>query len=110
MKVPNAENAEIEIGKLRDYCLNPNSDVGEHKARVFASALNLLRKDWETLQNALLVAVKSEDAKLGKPNNYGEVFIVEFDMTNAGKTAIVRSVWMIKPGSKNPELITCYVV
>lgn len=110
MKVPNAENAVVAVGKLRDYCLEPENEVGEHKARVFASALNLFRKDWEALRSALLSAVMSADAKSGNPHKYGEVFIVDFDMTHAGKTANVRSVWMIKTGAQDPELITCFVL
>lgn len=39
MKLPNAKEAVVEIGKLRDYCLNPNSVAGKHKSRVFAAAL-----------------------------------------------------------------------
>ena len=41
MLLPNAEKAVVDISKLRDYCLNPNHEVGKHKARVFSAALNL---------------------------------------------------------------------
>ena len=56
MFVPNAENAVVDIRKIRDYCLNLNNEVGKHKARVFASALNLTGKDATILQAALLKA------------------------------------------------------
>lgn len=39
MKLPNAENAVIDIAKLRDYSLNPNHPEGKHKARVFQAKL-----------------------------------------------------------------------
>ena len=35
MKIPNAERAIVEIGKLRDYCLNSEHNDGKHKARLF---------------------------------------------------------------------------
>ena len=35
MLLPFAEYATVDIGKLRDYCLNPNHEVGKQKARVF---------------------------------------------------------------------------
>ncbi len=47
MKLPNAENAVIDIKKLRDYCLNPNHPEGKHKARVFLEKLDIGRDDAE---------------------------------------------------------------
>ncbi|CAN5134172.1 hypothetical protein BH20ACI1_BH20ACI1_07160 [soil metagenome] len=66
MFVPNAESAVVDIRKLRDYCLNPNHEIGKHKARVFASALNLTENDAEELQTALLEAVKVSNAEIGR--------------------------------------------
>jgi hypothetical protein len=45
MKLPNAENAVIDIAKLRDYCLNPNHPEGKHKARAFLEKLDMRRDD-----------------------------------------------------------------
>ena len=33
-KLPNADRAVVDLGKLRDYSLNPLHEVGKHKARV----------------------------------------------------------------------------
>lgn len=41
MKLPNPENAYIDDHKLTGYFLNPNHPEGQHKARVFKSALDL---------------------------------------------------------------------
>jgi hypothetical protein len=35
MKIPNAENAVVDIRKLKDYCLNPQHEEGKHKSRLF---------------------------------------------------------------------------
>jgi hypothetical protein len=35
MLIPDAENAVVDIRKLRDYCLNLEHDDGKHKARLF---------------------------------------------------------------------------
>jgi hypothetical protein len=51
--LPNAENAIVEIAKLRDYCLSPTHLRGRHKARVFQSALKLAFDDATELQAAL---------------------------------------------------------
>jgi hypothetical protein len=41
MLIPNAENAVVDIRKLRDYCLNLEHDDGKHKARLFLSILGV---------------------------------------------------------------------
>ena len=110
MLLPNAENAVIDINKLRDYCLNPQNETGKHKARVFAAALGLYRRDSVFLRNAILAAVRVEDAIIGVLNRHGQRYSVDFDMTHAGKTASVRSVWIVDTRSINPRLITCFVI
>jgi len=63
MPMPNAERAVVDIRKLRDYCLNPMHDEGQHKARVFATALGMTADDAEDLRVFLLQAVKTSDAQ-----------------------------------------------
>lgn len=72
MLLPNADKAVVEISKLRDYCLNPNHEIGKHKARVFAATLNLGIWDVEILKAALIDAVKTNDAVSETLNNYGQ--------------------------------------
>jgi len=51
VKLPNAEEAIVEIEKLRDYSLSPDHPVGKHKARVFEASLGLRREHaQETLE------------------------------------------------------------
>jgi hypothetical protein len=50
MLIPNAENAIVDIRKLRDYCLNPEHENGKHKARLFASILGMTADDAEELR------------------------------------------------------------
>ena len=110
MKVPNGDKAVIDLRKLEEYCLNADHEVGGHKARVFASALNLTPENAPQLSNALLKAVLSEEAKPGPVNKHGLKFIVDFDMWNEGRVARVRSVWIIDNGEENPRLVTCLVI
>jgi hypothetical protein len=44
-KLPYAQNAVIEIVKLRDYCLSTEHPRGRHKSRVFHEALGLTVDD-----------------------------------------------------------------
>jgi hypothetical protein len=62
------------------------------------------------LRSALLAAVKTRDAVLGVENDYGQRYIVDFEFENVGKTASLRSVWIVEAGSEIPRLVTCLVL
>ena len=66
MPMPHAERAVVDIRKLRDYCLNPMHDEGQHKARLFAAALGMTAEDAEDLRALLIQAVKTSDAQVGR--------------------------------------------
>jgi len=72
MKLPNAEQAVVDVKKLRDYCLNVHHPRGRHKARVFASSLGIVATDAEILRRELLAAAVTEDAQLIEANEYGQ--------------------------------------
>lgn len=63
MKLPNAENAVVDIEKLRDYCLNPNHEEGKHKARRFKEKLGIDSSDAERLRGAILDAILKAEAR-----------------------------------------------
>lgn len=110
MKLLNPQNAIIDHQKLASYCLNPNHADGQHKARVFKSALNLDIDDVNELKAALLEAVKNHDAVPGNRNQYGQKYVIDFPMTRVGRTAIIHSVWIVKNQENFPRLVTCYVL
>ncbi len=110
MRVPNAENAVVDIRKLRDYCLNPNHEIGKHKARVFAASLNLTETDAEILRAALLEAVKTIEAETGKLDEYGQRYTVDFEYERQGRRAIIRSGWIVDADSDAPRLVTCLII
>jgi hypothetical protein len=110
MKIPNAEHAVIDIRKLRDYCLNPAHDEGKHKARLFIAALGMTSDDAEDLRDALLEAVKSQDAKLGRRDEFGQRYVIDFLLEWKNRRAMVRSGWIIEHGSTSPKLTTCFPI
>lgn len=91
MTIPYAAQAEVPIGKLRDYCLNPLHDEGKHKARVFASVLGMTAADAPALRELLLRAVRTHDAQPGYRDVYGQRYVVDFEVEWRGKHAILRS-------------------
>ena len=112
MKLPNAENAIIEIEKLRDYSLNPNHTKGKHKARVFLNALGMDFNDAEQLRQIILNVVLEADAIEGQPSEYGRRFVVDFNLSwskgSLTKTALVRTGWIVRTDEDFPRLTTCY--
>jgi hypothetical protein len=95
MKTPNAELAAVDIRKLRDYCLNPIHDEGKHKARLFASVLGMTSDDAKDLQNIL-------------SNEYGQRYMIDFELEWHDRKAMIRSGWIIEHNSEIPRLTTCF--
>src|SRR5687768_4127667 len=108
MPIPHADRAVVDIGKLRDYCLNPLHDEGQHKARLFAAALGMTAVDADDLRTLLLQAVQVADARVGRQDAYGQRYTVDFLLEWRDRRAMVRSGWIIEHGSDIPRLTTCY--
>jgi hypothetical protein len=108
MKIPNSEHAVVDISKLHDYCLNPVHDEGKHKARLFKKSLGMTRKDAKELREVLLQAIKIHDAQLGRCDEYGQRYMVDFTLEWRGKQAMIRSGWIIEHGLNTPRLTSCY--
>jgi hypothetical protein len=109
MKLPNAARAVVDIGKLRDYSLNPTHDVGKHKARVFQSALGLTISDADWLREQLLGLAQTGEAVPGVPSPFGETYVIDAEISHGGQAAIVRTSWIVEYGTDFPRLTTCYV-
>ena len=111
MRLPNGENAIVDIRKLTEYCLNVDDPRGRHKARVFASALGITASNADELRGMLLHTAKTtESAAAGEKDTYGERFIVDFEWTTATGTAPVRSTWIMLVNENTPRLTSCYVL
>ncbi len=110
MKLPNAQNAIVEIEKLRDYSLSPDHPVGKHKARVFESSLGLQRHDAAGVQERLLEAAHTYECIATKQMPHGQHYEMDFMMTHDAKSALVRAVWIVRLEEKSPRLVTFHVL
>ena len=110
MKIPNADRAAVDIRKLTDYCLSHEHPRGKHKARVFRSVLGLTTVHAGELMDALLRSVRTADCAVGVADEYGVRYIVDFHYARAGRTAMIRSTWIIKLGEDIPRLTSCFVL
>ena len=110
MKLPNAEDAIVEIEKLRNYCLCEEHPVGKHKARVFAASLGFGREHAEEIRSRLLDAAMRYESTPTKLTLHGQHYEMDFMLTHNGRSALVRAVWMIRRGEISPRLVTFYVL
>jgi hypothetical protein len=110
VKIPNGENADLGA-KLEDYSLNPLHRHGQHKARVFESALGIAIANKEILARALLSAAKNSDdfVSLGD-NGFGETYVLRFRLTTEKGSATILSAWIIRHNEDFPRLTTCFIV
>jgi hypothetical protein len=109
MLLPNGEQAIVPLEKLLDYCLNPDHPRGRHKARVFTDALGITAAEASLLQQALRAAARDLDATSMEADDFGDRFVIDFEMKGPGGTAVVRSLWIIRHGEVMPRLASCYV-
>ncbi|NJL89602.1 MAG: hypothetical protein HC916_07250 [Coleofasciculaceae cyanobacterium SM2_1_6] len=108
MFIPNAENAVVDIRKLRNYCLNLEHDDGKHKARLFLSILGMTADNAEDLQQILIEIVKTHEARLGRQDEFGQRYTLDFTIEWHNRNATLRSGWVIENNSEIPKLTTCY--
>ncbi|MGB3199863.1 MAG: DUF6883 domain-containing protein [Nodosilinea sp.] len=108
MKIPNANQAVVDIRKLRGYCLNLEHDDGKHKARLFLSMLGMRAEDADALRQVLLEVVQTHEAQLGRQDQFGQRYTLDFEIEWQNKRATLRSGWIIEHGSGSPKLTTCF--
>jgi hypothetical protein len=107
--LPNAERAVVEIEKLLTYSLNPEHEVGKHKAVVFKAALGITLDDAAWLRETILRQVVGAEASRGQESPFGEKYAVDMEVTRGERTAVVRTTWIVEAGTDFPRLTSCYV-
>jgi hypothetical protein len=110
MKLPKPEKAYVDLAKVRDYCLNPEHPRGRHKARVFAEALGLTAEHAAELRDALLDAVRTNEAAFFERDDFGDRYRLDFLLDRLDRRATVRSLWIVKRGEDFPRFVSCYVL
>ncbi len=110
MKLPNAEQAVVDVRKLSDYCLNVEHPRGQHKARVFKRALGWTADQAEDVRRKLLETVLHEDANFVGADDYGQRYALDFPVQGVGGVVTVRSLWIVRPSEDFPRFTSCYVL
>jgi len=107
--LPNSDRAIVDINKLQGYCLDPRHSTGRDKARVFAT-YGIRAVHAGELRAAILSAVRVADAKLGIWDNYGQRYVVDFDLAWETRIVRIRTSWIILIHEDVPRLTSCFVL
>jgi hypothetical protein len=108
--LPNADHAFVDIAKLRNYCLNPDHGEGKHKARVFRSTLGFTVEDADKLRDLIQSRMLMTAATELAPSDYGQRYVVDFQIEGLQGAAIIRTSWIIRQNEDFPRLTSCYVL
>ena len=110
MRLPQGDKAILDLRKIADYCLSPSHPRGQHKARVFREALGLERSDASWLRGALLEAARSSVALQVTKDTWGSYWRIDATIRRHGKSAVVRTIWIVRAGESRPRFVTCWVL
>jgi hypothetical protein len=110
MFLPNAQNAFIDDRKLIDYCLSENHPIGKHKARVFMSALGFSLEHFQELKEGILNEILESEATQTEINQYGVLYVIDVNIKNPPKEAMVKTSWIVRKDEDFPRLTSCYVI
>jgi hypothetical protein len=108
MKMPGGDAAIVDRQKLTGYCLNPEHPRGKHKARVFAN-LGFTAENADELRGVLLTAAGSADAQAAASDEFGDRYVIEFEIRGPRGSGVVRSTWIVRRGEASPRLTSCFV-
>jgi hypothetical protein len=108
--LPNHSASQLEIAKLRDYCLNSDHPRGRHKARQFASSLGIYASDAEWLRENILQSISAAEAFRQTTDDFGQRWRVDMLLARQNRRAMIRTIWMIRHNETFPRFITCWVL
>jgi hypothetical protein len=106
-QLPNHINAQIDIAKLRDYCLSIDHPRGRHKARQFASSLGISASQSEWLRESILKGLAEKAAIALETDEFGQRWRVDMLLERQDRRTMIRTIWMVRNGEIIPRFITC---
>ena len=110
IRLPRGDQAILDIRKIEDYCLNPSHPRGRHKARVFRQSLGVQQDNAAWLRDTLLEAARSADAQPIAADTWGVQWRLDAVVTRQGKSAVIRTIWIVRTGESVPRFVTCWVL
>jgi hypothetical protein len=109
MKLPNFENAKIEVEKLTEYCLNENHPVGKHKARLFKNILGITIENANVLIDIILHGIRIYPVEERDADQYGKRYTVDIQIAGINENITLRTNWILKTNEDFPRLTSCFI-
>jgi len=107
--LPHHKNAVIPKEKFTAYALNKESK-GKNKAIAFEKALGYTVDNAEDLIKNIYQNLSRYPAKMRSNTKYGQPFEVTMRLLGPnGKSAKVKTGWIINNGENHPRLVTAFV-
>ena len=107
MRLPNADQAQIDPEKLHGYLLSESHPVGRFKARFFA-ALGYTAARWQDFEADLRAQHLAQEATMSASMPDGRLFTIRAILNGPnGQSAVVLSVWFVTAGAA-PRFVTAY--
>jgi hypothetical protein len=108
MELPNAKLAIVEQRKIIDYLLNPGHSENGGKAHFFTS-LGYSVEQWLIMADALRAVALQGVVSGTSETIHGKKFVVDGVLAAPdGRTAQIRSIWIVDRGVAAPRLVTAY--
>lgn len=100
----------IDSRKLTEYALNVDNPVGSDKAVIFQRRLGFSQENYELLLTQISAKTLDAEAVLGLKDKHGQRYTVDLEIVGAqGQQGIVRTGWIVEPGSNGARLVTLFV-
>ncbi len=72
--------------------------------------MGLTAGDAGLLYGLLLRAIREHEAVIGRLDEFGQRYMVDFPASTAASSVVLRSAWIIRPDEDFPRLTTCFVL
>ena len=108
MKLPHADRAEVDPGKLGRYLLSGTTRSGKPR-RGTSARPGFNESTIELLVQALLQIARTQEVVGTSTTVHGQKYILDGELeTPSGRRLRVRSIWIIDRGAERPRLVTAY--
>ena len=105
-----AESIRIDPRKLTHYALDPDSPHGRHKAVLFEKLLGFTKENHTVLLCQLRGGAMQSEVTFHSEDRFGRRYTADIPVEGTkGRHAVVRTGWIIPPGSREAHLATLYV-
>ena len=105
-----AGSVRIDPRKLTQYALDADSPIGKHKAVLFERLLGFTKENHAALLGQLAEGAMQADVTLHSEDSFGARYTADIPVKGTEERhAVVRTGWIIPPGSREAHLATLYV-